>query len=96
MQAFYDGALISNHKDGHICDNDTVAVLFEHDPVQDGRLPHGKRVSHLYYGHVQSISWFVNKKERTVHRLHFEEAGASLILQVVSTDPGNRWQPCPY
>lgn len=81
LQGLYDGSLVSNHEDGHICDGDTITVLFERDPVAGRRPAKCKRVAHVYYGHVQTISWYVNRKDRTVHRVHLEEANASLVCK---------------
>ena len=81
LQGLCDGSLVSSHEDGHICDGDTVAVLFEHDPVAGRRSAKAKRIAHLYYGHVQTMSWHVNRKDCTVHRVHLEEAKASLVCK---------------
>ena len=91
LQGLYDGSLVSNHADGHICHGDTVAVLFEHDPVAT-RGParsaaKSKRVAHLYFGHVQTMSWYVNKKDRTVSRAHLEEGQGITGLQMVCQVP---------
>ena len=85
VQGLYDGALVSTHEDGHICIGDSVVVVFEHDLVDSkGRTKAAKfgrkREGHLWYGQVQSLSWFYNKKLRAVKKAHLDEGKASLVV----------------
>ena len=82
VQGMYDGALLTNHADGHICVGDDVAVLYEYTPGKGGKpAAKAKRTAIVEYGQVQSMSWFVNKKERAVFKVHLEEEKASLVCK---------------
>ena len=81
LQGLYAESYVNIHEDSHICDGDTVAVLFEHVLVAGRRPAKGQHVAHLYIGHVQTMSWHVNRKDRTTHRVHLAEAKASLVCK---------------
>ena len=94
----YDGAPVTNHADGHICVGDNVAVLYEYKPVPGEKLAgKGKRTAIIEYGRVQSMSWFVKKKECAVCKVHLEEEKASLVCKwyrVLKESDGSNKQVC--
>ena len=82
LQGLHDGSLVSDKADGHICDEDTVAVLLELEPKKGAKpTPKAQREASVYYGHVQSMTLPVNNKPRHVHKAHLEEPDATVTCK---------------
>ena len=70
----YDGALVTNHEDGHICTEDIVAVLWEYTFEKGQKAStKQKRQAHVWCGRVESLSCKVNNKPKKVPIVYLEE-----------------------